>query len=647
MNGRLPDPAFWGGKRVFLTGHTGFKGAWLALWLRRLGADVTGFALPPELPSLAEAAGVEQRITSIHGDIRDLPALGQAVQAAYPQIMLHLAAQALVRLSYRQPVGRETFATNVMGTAHVLEAARQAPTSGQDFAEAWNFGPMMDDMQSVSRVVQCLAQAWGDGAAWHVTDGPLPHEAGFLAVDPSLARRRLGWRPRLRLKPSFDWTSRWYKQYAVGMDAARLVDADIERYERLELLMTAKTCRFCQAPLHESFADLGMTPLSNSFIAPDKACAMEPFYPLHAYVCSTCRLVQLEEFESSRHIFGDYIYFSSYSESWLRHAEAYAAKMAQRLGLGTDALVVEIASNDGYLLQYFQQRGIQVLGVEPAANVAAAAAKKGIPTEIAFFGRATATQLRERGIAPDLMTANNVLAHVPDINDFVGGLTILLKSEGVVTVEFPHLLRLLKESQFDTIYHEHFSYLSLHVVQRIFARHGLLVFDVEQLPTHGGSLRVFACHAAAAHHSETPTVARLLTEEVAAGLEGDDAYRRFARQIAEAKSALLRFLIDAQAQGKRVAAYGAPAKGNTLLNYCGVGPDLIAFTVDRSPHKQGMLLPGTRIPIRAPEAILEEKPDYVLVLPWNLQEEITAQMAAVRAWGGRFVVPIPTTRVLP
>jgi SAM-dependent methyltransferase len=411
--------------------------------------------------------------------------------------------------------------------------------------------------------------------------------------------------------------------------------------------MTQATCRFCQTPLLESFADLGMTPLSNAFIPADKAAAMEPFYPLHAYVCSACRLVQLEEFESPQNIFGNYIYFSSFSDSWLRHAEAYAAAMTQRLGLGPESLVVEIASNDGYLLQYFCQRGIGVLGVEPAANVAAAAAARGIPTDIAFFGAQIATRLRAKGIAPDLMTANNVLTHVPDINDFVQGFAILLKPGGTVTVEFPHLLRLMQKTQFDTIYHEHFSYLSLHVVQRIFARHGLRVFDVEQLPTHGGSLRVFAGHTSGVRPDETPAVARLLAEEVAAGLEGDEAYRCFARQVVAAKTALLRFLIDTQAQGKRVVAYGAPAKGNTLLNYCGVGPELIPFTVDRSLHKQGMLLPGTRIPVRAPEAILQEKPDYVLILPWNIHEEITAQMAVVREWGGRFVVPVPSTRVLP
>ena len=411
--------------------------------------------------------------------------------------------------------------------------------------------------------------------------------------------------------------------------------------------MTTRTCRFCKATLRESFADLGMTPLSNSFVAAGKASAMEPFYPLHAWVCSDCRLVQLEAFETPQHIFGDYIYFSSYSESWLRHAQAYAEAMTRRFDLTGESSVVEIASNDGYLLQYFQQRGVKVLGVEPAANVAAVAIEKGVPSEVAFFGKATAKRLRDSGLAPDLMAANNVLAHVPDINDFVEGFAVLLKPDGVVTVEFPHLLRLMQDTQFDTIYHEHFSYLSLHVVQRIFAQHGLRVFDVEQLTTHGGSLRVFSCHAGSAAHAETPAVAAVLQAELDAGLETEEAYRRFARQVIETKCALLRFLVDARAAGKSVAAYGAPAKGNTLLNYCGVGPELVTFTVDRSPHKQGMLLPGTRIPVRGPEAIMAAKPDYVLILPWNLKDEITVQMAAVREWGGRFVVPIPTVQILP
>ena len=410
--------------------------------------------------------------------------------------------------------------------------------------------------------------------------------------------------------------------------------------------MKQSTCRFCQAPLRETFADLGMTPLSNAFIAADQAGASEAFYPLHAYVCSDCRLVQLDEFESPEAIFGDYIYFSSYSESWLRHAEEYAAMMVGRFGLGRQSRVVEIASNDGYLLQYFRSRGVDVLGIEPAANVAAVALGKGIPSEIAFFGRQTAERLRASGQAADVMAANNVLAHVPDINDFVAGFSILLKPDGVLTVEFPHLLRLMQQSQFDTIYHEHFSYLSLHVVQRVFARHGLRVFDVNELTTHGGSLRVYACHIGSTAHAEQGKVASVLVAEVKAGLEGHDAYRQFARQVVDTKCSLLRFLIDARAASKSVVGYGAPAKGNTLLNYCGVGPELVPFTVDLSPHKQGKLLPGTRIPVRAPEAIGAAKPDYVLILPWNLKDEIIRQMDEIRAWGGQFVIPVPHAQIV-
>ncbi|OZB38511.1 MAG: SAM-dependent methyltransferase [Acidiphilium sp. 34-60-192] len=384
--------------------------------------------------------------------------------------------------------------------------------------------------------------------------------------------------------------------------------------------MIESRCRNCDAPLSATFANLGMSPLSNAFIRRDKASRMERFYPLHAWVCGSCRLVQLEEFESPEHIFNDYFYFSSFSESWLRHAEAYAKEMTTRFGLGADSMVVEVASNDGYLLQYFLQQGCQVLGVEPAANVAEVAKEKGVPSEVAFFGRETATKLRAQGFAADQMAANNVLAHVPDLNDFIAGFAILLKPAGVATFEFPHLLRQIEETQFDTIYHEHFSYLSLHVVQRLFQAHGLSIFDVEELPTHGGSLRVFACLKAA-------------------------VYAAFADQVVRIKLDLLRFLIEAKTAGKRVVAYGAPAKGNTLLNYCGVGTELIAFTVDRSPHKQNTLLPGTRIPVRAPEAILEEKPDYVLILPWNLKHEITQQMDSVRQWGGKFVVPIPSLQV--
>ena len=407
----------------------------------------------------------------------------------------------------------------------------------------------------------------------------------------------------------------------------------------------SRACRLCGAALSETFADLGMSPLANAFVPAGRASAMEPFYPLHAWVCGACRLVQLEAFETPEAIFGEYLYFSSYSESWLRHAEAYAAEMSARFGLGPASTVVEVASNDGYLLQYFKQRGCRVLGVEPAGNVARVAEERGIPSEVAFFGRATAERLRERGFGADQMVANNVLAHVPDLRDFVAGFAVLLRPGGVATFEFPHLLRLMQESQFDTIYHEHFSYLSLHVVCRAFAAAGLRVFDVAELPTHGGSLRVFACQEGAGHGAGA-AVGRVLGEEVAAGLEDGAAYRAFARQVVDVKAGLLRFLLDAREAGKVVAGYGAPAKGNTLLNYCGVGTDLLAFTVDRSPHKQGMLLPGTRIPVLAPEALLEARPDYVLILPWNLKGEVMAQMAAVRGWGGRFVVPIPRLEVL-
>ncbi len=403
-------------------------------------------------------------------------------------------------------------------------------------------------------------------------------------------------------------------------------------------------CRFCAAPVMQSFADLGMSPLSNAFVAPERAGAMEPFYPLHARVCDACHLVQLEAFETPEQIFGDYLYFSSYAESWLRHAEAYAAEMVARFGLGAASQVVEVASNDGYLLQYFAAHGVPVLGVEPAANVAAVARDKGIPTEVAFFGVATAQRLKAAGVAPQLMAANNVLAHVPELNDFVAGFAVLLAPGGVLTVEFPHLLRLMRERQFDTIYHEHFSYFSLLTVQRIFAAHGLRVFDVQQLPTHGGSLRVFVTQGDAPH-AETPAVPALLAEERAAGLEGRAAYAAFAEQVVDTKAALMAFCVEARRAGKTILGYGAPAKGNTLLNYCGIGPEFIGFTVDRSPHKQGLLLPGTRIPIRAPEALLAARPDYVLILPWNLRDEIATQMAAVREWGGRFVVPIPSVQV--
>jgi SAM-dependent methyltransferase len=410
--------------------------------------------------------------------------------------------------------------------------------------------------------------------------------------------------------------------------------------------MNSCKCRFCSAPLTTVFADLGMSPLANAFVARDDASEPETFFPLQVFVCDACKLVQARDVETPGAIFSDYAYFSGFSQSWLDHSERYAVAMVERFGLSDASKVVEVASNDGYLLQYFQRACVPVLGVEPAANVAAVAQRRGIPTQVRFFGRKTARELAAQGHQADLIAANNVIAHVPDLNDFVAGFELLLKPEGVLTLEFPHLLRMLVENQFDTIYHEHFSYFSFLAIERVLAAHGLAMFDVERLPTHGGSLRVYAGHAGAAGRIPSEAVLALRREEEAFSLDRIDAYTGFAERIARTKCALLDFLIEARRSGKRVAAYGAPAKGNTLLNYCGVGPELIAFTVDRSPHKQGRLLPGTRIPVKSPDAILAEKPDFLLILPWNLKGEIMQQMAALRDWGGRFVVPIPQVEVL-
>jgi len=409
--------------------------------------------------------------------------------------------------------------------------------------------------------------------------------------------------------------------------------------------MTQFCCRACRTPLSRTFVDLGMSPLANSFVPMDKAEQGEVFYPLHAYVCENCFLVQLGEFETPENIFSDeYAYFSSFSSSWLHHAEAYVAAMVARFGIGPDHHVAEVASNDGYLLQYFLQRGVQVTGIEPAANCAQAAEAKGVRTESTFFHSQSARQLVASHGKADLMAANNVLAHVPDISDFVAGFREMLKPEGVVTFEFPHLARLIDSVQFDTIYHEHFSYLALGPVRSILAEQGLRVFDVEELSTHGGSLRVFACHAAAAH-AQTLAVDALIEREAAQGLGDFAVYDGFADRVADIKDALLEFLIAARRAGKRVAGYGAPAKGNTLLNYCGVGPQHLAFTVDLNPVKQNRFLPGVRIPVLGVEEIARQKPDYLLILPWNLKDEIARQMDSIRKWGGQFVTAIPRLEV--
>jgi len=411
--------------------------------------------------------------------------------------------------------------------------------------------------------------------------------------------------------------------------------------------MTTCLCRYCRAPLSRTFADLGVSPVANAFLRPDQLNSMEPFYPLHAYVCDACLLVQLEDFEAPEQIFNDhYAYFSSYSESWLAHARAYTEIMTARLGLNEKSFVVEIASNDGYLLQYFVQKGIPVLGIEPSGNVAGVARQKGIDTLVTFFTTDRAQDLVARRQKADLVLGNNVLAHVPALNDFVEGLKILLADEGVITMEFPHLLRLMRENQFDTIYHEHFSYFSFLTVTRIFAKHGLRIFDVEQLTTHGGSLRIFAAHDTSRRWHDQPAVANLLATERSAGLDQCANYSAFSEQVNKTKFELLDFLIRAKRAGKTIVGYGAPAKGNTLLNFCGIRTDFIDYTVDKSSHKQGMFLPGTRIPVEAPEKIFATKPDYVLILPWNLRDEIVTQMSGIAAWGGKFVVPIPQISVL-
>jgi 2-polyprenyl-3-methyl-5-hydroxy-6-metoxy-1,4-benzoquinol methylase len=409
-----------------------------------------------------------------------------------------------------------------------------------------------------------------------------------------------------------------------------------------------RSCRFCGSPLEVTFCDLGMSPLSNSFLKREQLARQEPFYPLHTRVCASCFLVQLEQFEPPEHIFSDeYAYFSSYSDTWLEHSRRYVDDMSRRFTLGAKSLVVEIASNDGYLLQYFVQRGVPVIGIEPAGNCARAAEQKGVRTRVAFFGSRLADELAREGKRADLLLGNNVLAHVPDLNDFVQGLKRLLAPRGVVTMEFPHLLNLIEQNQFDTIYHEHFSYLSLLTVERVFARHGLVLFDVAELPTHGGSLRIFARHAEDASKPLAPAVPALRAKEARAGLDRLSAYTAFDDKVKRTKRRLLEFLVKTKDEGKRIVGYGAPAKGNTLLNYCGVRSDFLDFTVDRSPHKQGCFLPGTRLPILHPDKLKEARPDYVLILPWNLKEEIVQQVGYIRDWGGRFVVPIPEVAVLP
>jgi SAM-dependent methyltransferase len=410
--------------------------------------------------------------------------------------------------------------------------------------------------------------------------------------------------------------------------------------------MTSFACRFCGNPLRHRVVDLGMSPLCESYLPADRLDSMEPFFPLNVWVCEKCFLVQLNQYVSAGEIFDEYAYYSSFATSWLKHSEDYVAMITERLGLGDDSLVVELASNDGYLLQYFVERGIPCLGIEPAANVAQVAIDKGVPTDVSFFGEAKGAEMAAAGTRADLILGNNVLAQVPDLNDFVAGIEKILAPNGTVTIEFPHVLKTFEENQFDQIYHEHFCYFSLISAEAIFAAHGMTIFDVEELWTHGGSLRIYARPTADSSRPIGERVLELRAREEAAGLRDIATYTAYEERVRETKRQLLDLLIAAKRDGKSIVGYGAPGKGNTLLNYCGIREDFLDFTVDRNPYKQGRFLPGTHIPIHAPERIDEARPDLILILPWNFKDEILEQMAHVRDWGAQFIVPIPTATIV-
>jgi len=405
-------------------------------------------------------------------------------------------------------------------------------------------------------------------------------------------------------------------------------------------------CRFCGTKLNHIFVDLGKTPLSNSFLDDNSLNKKEPKYPLCAFVCHNCFLVQLDEFATPQSIFSKYAYFSSYATSWLNHAKNYVDMMIKRFDLNKEHQIIEIASNDGYLLQYFNKKNIKVLGIEPAANVAQASIEKNIPTIVDFFSTKLAKELKIKHICPDVIVGNNVLAQVPNLNDFVKGIKILLKPNGILTMEFPHLLQLIKQTQFDTIYHEHFSYFSALTVSKVFTFHGLTIFDIEELKTHGGSLRIFVKHSKNSKIKITKNVEKIFLKEKKFGLDTIETYQNFSQSVKKIKHDLRKFLINAKNKSKKVVCYGAPAKGNTLLNFCEIGTDLIQYTVDLNPFKQGLFLPGSHILILSVEKIRETKPDYLLILPWNLKEEIISQMSYIRKWDGRFIIPIPEVKTI-
>ena len=411
-------------------------------------------------------------------------------------------------------------------------------------------------------------------------------------------------------------------------------------------MQTGPTCRFCNAPLKHTLVDLGMSPLCESYLTADQINQMEPFYPLKVYVCSECFLAQIEEYVKAEDIFTEYAYFASYSDSWLQHAKNYTELMIERFKLGKEHQVIELASNDGYLLQYFVERGIPALGVEPAKNVAKVAVEKGIPTITEFFGVSLANKMAQEGTRADLLLGNNVLAQVPDLNDFVAGMKTVLKPGGVITIEFPHLMRLIEGNQFDTIYHEHFSYFSFIAAERVFSEHGIALFDVEELPTHGGSIRIYGRHAEDTSKPVTDRAKELKNREIRLGYDRMETYSTFSEKVKETKRKILDILIDERRKGKTIVGYGAPGKGNTLLNYCGIRDDFLDYTVDRSPYKHGRFTPGTHIEIFSPDRIAKDRPDYLFILPWNLKDEIMGQMSFIRDWGGKFIIPIPEPRII-
>jgi SAM-dependent methyltransferase len=546
----------------------------------------------------------------------------------------------------------------------------QALASRRDVPRALNFGPARQHERTVAEIAQSILAAVQADTNWVRAAEAGPRESRFLSLDATLARRSLGWTDRYPSAAVVALTAAWYREFRRGGDMRAFSHTQIDAFMAKEAappqalraydapsrvtvsapMPTSSrvlTCRSCGEPLRVLFADLGMTPFSNAFRAEAELAQAEPYYPLCAFVCEACKLVQLQDFGSAEeHFHDEYAYLSSFSSSWLAHAKMFAETAQKRFSLTDASFVVEIGSNDGYLLQFIKAKAIPCLGIDPAANCAAVARQKfGLDTLVTFFNKQTAQQVVAQHSQADLLIANNVLAHVPDINDFIAGIAIALKPQGVASFEFPHLLSLMRHNQFDTVYHEHFSYLSLTALAPLFTRHGLMAFDVERLGTHGGSLRLFVGRENGPWAISTE-IQNIANEERDSGLNRIATYASFAERVVHTKRQLLSLLITLKENGATIAGYGAPAKGNTLLNYCGIRTDIIDFTVDRSTVKQGRYLPGSAIPILAPDAVRQRKPDYLLILPWNLQDEIVEQMSFIKEWGGRFIVPIPTPTIL-